>query len=535
MRRVGLVLLLVSTLLLAGCSATATPISEPAPTETTTSGNAEVLATATSDSEEQQTAEPVILYYPGSDWGYPSPFGAYLRGPGYTQMSFLFDTLVWRNETEEIGLIATEWSSSEDGIEWTFVIRPDVSFHDGEALTIEDVVFSYTFIAEHSTEFGWSVDLANIASVEAVSEDTVKFVLTNPSPDFDVVTAGVVPIIPEHVWSAVDNPEEYREDDALIGSGPYTLESYSAEEGSYVYVANESYFLGSPVVDRLIFTPVQDSALALETGTVDAASFSGKEVSAVNELLQDTDLSVIEGMDYWVLQIVFNTQSGVFADLAARQTAAISVDRQSLVDQVAPDGAVVANTGIIAPNCGWYAESENVPEYDPDAAAAAVQELGLDDQEVLLITTSTYAREAELIKADLEAAGFAVTLQTGDTATVDTLLSEGSFDLAINGHGGNARTTTLRVPDWPAGIYESAAYDELYAKQASELDAELRAQYVAELQQMVTDDLPVLTLYHPRMWCIYDATVFDGWFFTEDGYSMGIPMVLNKMIFIEQE
>jgi hypothetical protein len=59
-----------------------------------------------------------------------------------------------------------------------------------------------------------------------------------------------------------------------------------------------------------------------------------------------------------------------------------------------------------------------------------------------------------------------------------------------------------------------------------------RKELVDQIQEMVADDLPVYTLYHPHMWCIYDPDVLDTWFYTKDGIAMGVPIELNKLIFL---
>jgi peptide/nickel transport system substrate-binding protein len=136
-----------------------------------------------------------------------------------------------------------------------------------------------------------------------------------------------------------------------------------------------------------------------------------------------------------------------------------------------------------------------------------------------------------LVKADLEAAGMQVEVVTGDRATVDGLLREGDFDLALNGHGGIANPNILRTPSWPSEVYQNPAYDELFRQQAQTVDEAARREQVYRLQEIIAEDLPVLTLYHPLMWCLYDPEVLDTWFYTQGGISIGIPIELNKIVF----
>jgi peptide/nickel transport system substrate-binding protein len=139
-----------------------------------------------------------------------------------------------------------------------------------------------------------------------------------------------------------------------------------------------------------------------------------------------------------------------------------------------------------------------------------------------------------MVQKDLELAGLTVQIKTGDRATVDALLREGNFSLAINGHGGIANPSILREPDWPAATYENETYSELFARQARTVDEEARRELVWQLQEILVEELPVLPLYHPKMWLLYDGDKLDTWFYTAGGMSVGIPIPLNKLIFLPQ-
>lgn len=117
------------------------------------------MAPAAGSAPAQPTAAPVPTRVPvlrlvgGADWGYPSPFG-FNRGLGYTRASYIFDTLVWRDGSgQTIPWLATEWQVSDDQLTWTFTLRDGVKWHDGQPLTVEDVIFSYQYFATIGS--GW--------------------------------------------------------------------------------------------------------------------------------------------------------------------------------------------------------------------------------------------------------------------------------------------------------------------------------------------------------------------------------------------
>ncbi len=479
------------------------------------------------------TTGPRTLTLPGDDWGYPSPFAFYSRGPGYVRMSLLFDSLTWKDADGVIPWLAERWTTSEDGTTWTFTLRDDVTWHDGAQLTAEDVAFTFRYFQAHPEAFTWSWSVDRVTQVEAADARTVTVTLDAPLAGAHETLFGSLPIIPAHVWADVDDPARYLEDDAVLGSGPFTLSDYSKAEGRYRYAANPGYFRGVPTVDALTFVKVENQALALETGEIDWASFSGKERTAVESLRDNPDYGVLEGPSFWVLQLIFNTQRAPLDAVAVRRAIAHAVDREAIVTQVTHDGAVVASTGILSPFSPWHAPDLPTYPHDPAAARETLAAEGAAGSALTLITTPNYAREAELVQADLRAVGLEVAVQTGDRSTIDGLLREGTFDLAINGHGGIANPATLQTPTWPADVYDNPTYAARFAEQATLVDADARREVVAELQLIVAEELPVLTLWHPKMWTVYDVDAPGTWFYTQGGMGLGIPIAMNKLSFLE--
>jgi len=484
------------------------------------------------DTSTSVAAEAKTLMLPGDDWGYPSPFAFYSRGPGYIRMSFLFDTLTWKDEHGVIPWLADDWQASDDGAEWTFTLHPGVTWHDGKALSAEDVAFTFKYFKTNQAAFKWSWPVDKVESAEAVDEETVVLKLTEPLAGAHEELIGSLPIIPKHIWEGVDDPAKFTAGEAVVGSGPFKLVEYSKEQARYVYGANMDYFKGAPTVDTLIFVKVENQALALETGTTDYASFWGKEIEAVQAFEDDEKYGIIDGPSFWVLQMIFNTQKAPFDDVELRRAVAHAIDRQQIVEQVTHGGAIVANLGIVSPFTDWHNPDLPTYEHDPAQAKTMLEEAGGTDLSLTLITTGGFAREAELVQADLEAIGVEVEVQAGDYSTIDELLREGNFDLAINGHGGIANPAILRTPTWPAESYSNDAYDDLYRQQASTVDEEARRKSVWQLQEIIAEDLPVLTLYHPKMWTVYDASALDTWFYTQDGVGFGIPISMNRLIFL---
>ncbi|HIE31044.1 MAG TPA: hypothetical protein EYP67_01505 [Methanosarcinales archaeon] len=486
----------------------------------------------------------------GADWGYPSPFTFYPRGPGYSRMSLLFDTLTWKDADGVIPALADGWKVSDDGKEWTLYLDRNARWHDGELFTADDVEFTFEYMEDHEGESTWFDSTGYIDDVEVVDDYTVIIRLNEPMASFLVDIAGNVPIIPAHIWKDVSDPLTFKDDDAVIGTGPMKLVEYDSAMGSYQYEANYDYYDGKIRVDEFISMEVADTAAALQTGEVDEVSFWGAEITAKQTFEGDPDFEIITGPSFWVLQVIFNCEKYPNNISEFRQAIAHGIDRDEIVSQVLNGGGMAANTGIMHPDSIWYNPDCTVYEYEPDTANDTLDSLGFVDTDgngirnypesselsgdvrFDLYTIGRFSREAELMEDDLLVIGIGVDVKTIDWGTIDGYLKDGNFDVAISGHGGIANPQIMRVPDWPASTYHSDDYDSIYAAQEVEMDFDTRKEFVNQLQEMVADDLPVYTLYHPYMWCVYDPEVLDTWFYTRDGICIGIPLELNKLIFL---
>jgi ABC-type transport system substrate-binding protein len=129
----------------------------------------------------------------------------------------------------------------------------------------------------------------------------------------------------------------------------------------------------------------------------------------------------------------------------------------------------------------------------------------------------------------LKDAGIAVTVQTGDQATVDGLLREGNYDLLITGHGLTANPD-MEEPA-PRVVWSDPAYDAAYEASTRAVDDEDRRGYAWTMQEILATELPVLALWHPLMWEVYRPDVVEP-FYTSEGVDGGIPLAVNKLMFI---
>ncbi len=505
-----------------------------------------------------------VVRLPGQPVGFPSPF-AYLGGIGYVQTSLVYDTLLWKDASGAyVPWLAEDHERSEDGTTYTFHLRDDVRWHDGEPLTPSDVVFTFEYLREHAEGIAPSVIARIPASLEEVRAPDHRTVeLQMSQPDWTVegfAFATGVFILPEHVWAEIDDPGQVRDLEVLVGSGPYLPAELEPDTGANLYLANEDYFLGKPAVSRIEFQPVDDELSALQGGATDQAGGVGPGTgllpTAVEPFRGDDEYEVFDATGDTVTALYWNvSDDGPLSDLAFRQAVAHGIDRQRLVDQLFDGQALVGSPGLLPPTNPMHVEVEPY-EYDPDLAERLLEDAGyLRDDDgrrtdaegeplrfELLISDQQPSAPVELVVADLEALGIGIDVRSVDLPTFHERRNQEDTELSINTFGG---TNTDEQPDGMSKVYLSETgalqraqgygderFDALHREQRGTLEEADRVELAEEMQQLAAEELPVLPLFYPPLTTVVRTTTFDGWYQTPGGVGGLVPSVNDKRAFI---
>jgi peptide/nickel transport system substrate-binding protein len=495
-----------------------------------------LMATGPACAADYEVAEYTIADATG-DWGFPSPYAHYSRGPGYVRMSFVFDTLVWKDDDGYLPALAEDWRYIEEENAYVFDLRDDVTWHDGEKFTADDVVFTVDYIQDHP--YQW-VDSGVIDRAEAAGDRSVELYLSEPYAPFMDLVACTLPILPRHIWEDVSDPASFRDEEALVGTGPFKLADYDQVQGTYLYEAYDGYYQGVPKVGRIIFVKMSDqtSPAGLKQGSIDAASVPPEAVLQ----LEGSGLEVIEGAHDWNAKLMINHQKEPFSDPEFRRALAYAIDREALVDVTQRGQAIVGSPGLVPPDSDWYNPDVEEYEYDPDLARQMISDLGLAGEEVEILVAERGtagwpgSRVADLIEEQLEDAGLDVTLRSLDGATLDTRVQAWEFDLALLGHGGLGadpdylRRMTLDATLNSVQYHEDDELTDILEGQQSETDEDDRADMIFEAQELYAEDLPAITLYYPNWYWAHNGDV--DLFYTKGGIAIGVPIPLNKISFL---
>ena len=500
--------------------------------------------------EEESPSQPptVSIADETGDWGYPTPYGMYPRGPGYVRMSLIFETLVWKDEEGLTGALAKSWRYDPETTTYSFALRKGLKWHDGEELTAEDVAFTFRYVGEHP--WPW-LKSGVVKEVVVRDQRRVDIRLDRPYAPFLANVAGTLPILPAHTWRSVEDPKTFRGEGALVGSGPYRLGDYDPAHGTYLYTAWEDYYLGLPRVERIQFVKYSQemTPAALRRDKVNAGAIPPETV----EDLRKGGWRILEQPPVWAAKLMINHRVAPFSQKKVRQAMAYAVDRERLVKIVRRGHGLPGSPGLIPPTNDWW-HNPDVRQYNhnPKKARQLLADAGYEPGEdgffdpdsgeklqfELLVAPARqeFGRLAEILKGQFEEVGLRVQSRAVEAKTLDALLGEGRFELAISGHGGLGGDPEILNKMIAGKSFNSARYranselNQLLENQLRQTNREERRTTVFRIQELYAEEVPAITLYHPTWYWALDGTV--ELYYTPGGIALGIPLPLNRLAFV---
>ncbi|MFN4101938.1 MAG: ABC transporter substrate-binding protein [Pararhodobacter sp.] len=297
---------------------------------------------------------------------------------GWKWMRLYYDRLVRLSpEVEPVPWMAESVEALDDTTV-EVVLREGLTWHDGEALTASDVAFTFQYYMD-STYSYFDSYLAPIASVEATDERTVVFTLSEPSAPFATITLSQIPILPEHIWGSIDNPEDLTpEQIPTVGSGPFTYGQYNRGEIMTLGVFEDHFHADEIAVDGvefIIYADAEGVFTGMQTGQVDMTAWR-MEPGQIPLAEGNEALTVVSVPDFGYFHFTFNLREAPFDDRAVRRALTMAMDRERMVN-VLLDGRGEVGTTVVAPvNAFWHNPFVERFDFDMDAARAELEEAG---------------------------------------------------------------------------------------------------------------------------------------------------------------
>jgi peptide/nickel transport system substrate-binding protein len=325
--------------------------------------------------------------------------------------------------------LATDWEF-KDPQTLVFTLRQGVKFHNGRALTADDVKYSLDRIRDPDVPAGYASYIESIDSVDATDASHVTLHLKRP--DAAILNNLAMPAMAIVAKEAVQ-PQPVGLKQTMMGTGPFKFKEFTPGQ-KLVLVKNPDYYVqGQPLLDELDFIPLPDETArtnALRSGEVDYIEPAApKDIQA---LRNDRSMTVTGGPNLSFVGVSLNTTHKPFDDERVRQALAYGINRDEVI-QKAFDGFAQPLWGppLIPPY--WAGNTDKYYSYDPAKAKSLLAEAGLPDGFKTTIKigigTSYHRPFAEVVQSELKKIGVDVEIvpQDGPVSNKDWI--SGNFDM----------------------------------------------------------------------------------------------------------
>ncbi len=436
--------------------------------------------------------------------------------------------------------LAERYEISEDGKEYAFTLREDAQWHDGKPFGADDVIFTISAILNEDygspLRAGWQG-----ITVEKVSDHAVKILLPKPYSQF--IDRATVGILPKHVWENI-NPKNIHLADANqrpIGTGPYRFSKFTKDRlgniVSYTLTAHEKFFGGTPFIQTLtfFFFPYEDEAIA--------AYRRGDVMAIGNVTPRERDRAEKRKSVTYALHIpkyfavFFNiSKSKPLVDKNVRMALAAATDKNDMIQKVLGGNGVPIDSSIF-PWMAGYNEKVVQREFSIERAKEILEQVGRKDGDgdgirektiagdkeptplEIALATSDFpdlVQAAELLKASWEQLGARIRLDIRDVEELKQRTIKPRFFEALL--FGEALTLTpdlyffwhssqKKDPGLNLSLFDHKEVDRLLESVRESLNPEERMGNLQKVQEIISEELPVLFLYSPFYLFIVDRDV----------------------------
>lgn len=438
-----------------------------------------------------------------------------------------------------VDVLCESWEVSDDGLTFTFTLRDDLKWSDGEAVDSADFKFTYDAINSDLVESPRTYVWEGLESIEAPDPSTI--VVKYSEVRCDAVGNLGSGILPEHLYADdfSDIMESPDNEAPRLSAGPFSFQSWTRDD-NVIVVRNDAYSDGAPTMDGQIYRVVPDAGARLaqlQSGEIDIVELQPSQLSAIEGNPAITRYSwnddgytyigfnlgnpdnVLPGQDEEG-NIIPQDPHPILGDKRVRQAIAYSLDYQSIIDDIFFGQGYLQPANVL-PAVEW-AYNPNIEPYmqDLEKAAALLEEAGWVDADgdgvrekdgmpldLSLITNSSNTARMDLgayVQDQLNSLGFNIDFQGLDFGTLLDQTDTQTYDMYILGWTGlgsdpNDDAFWLSNQDVPGSGFNNVSF---YNERVEELlqtgvtvpgcAPEDRAPYYMEIQEIMHDELPYL-------------------------------------------
>jgi peptide/nickel transport system substrate-binding protein len=398
----------------------------------------------------------------------------------------VYQGLVARTPDQEIvPSLASDWEVSEDGLTYTFTIEEGVTFHDGQELTPQDVVWSLQ-TRKDTPEWADSARLANVSTIAADGQ-TVTLTLSQPDSSLLWNLTGRAGIVLKE-----GDTVDYQT--AANGTGPFVLDEWR-QGSSITFTRNDSYWGEPAQVAEVVFDYIPEDQAALNAaaaGEVDV--LTGFDPTLAEQIEQNGDFTVVLGSATDKSVLAMNSTAAPLDDQRVRQAIRQAIDHDAIVEAV---GAGQTLYGPIPePDPGYEDLSDTAP-YDPEAARALLEEAGVDDLDLTLTIPSFYGTTIpQILVSNLNEVGITLEVDSVDFSTwLNDVYTNKDYELSYVNHAEPRDFENWANPDYYF-TYDNPEVQDLYEQSLRATDEAEADALLAEAARIVAEDAAADWLYN---------------------------------------
>lgn len=430
--------------------------------------------------------------------------------------------------------VAQSWETPDDKT-IIFHLNPNAKFQNGQPVTAEDVKWTYDSTMAETFTTSKKSGYSAVASIEAPDAKTIIFKLKEPNGGlFDNLNLGIIP------KGSDANAMKTRP----ISVGPYQVTNFRTDE-SVELKAHEGYHLGAPKLKNIQVRIIPDTTtlvLELRRGSVDLET-NAIPFENVNEFEKSPKHTVVKKPGSVWQYLAFNLKDPILKKAEVRRAIAHAIDRQRIVQDLLRGHGVPADSMF---GQGHWARAENLPAYgfDPNRAKQLLDQAGHRDPDgdgpkmrfSMTFKTSTNPEantRAEMIQQMLRQVGIDMKIVASETGTFLEDIGKGNFQMYSLSRNGIADPDFYYVifhsrntpPEGQnRGYYANPKVDQLIIEGRSTFDRAKRKQIYGEIQRIVQEDLPYVSLYHQINVAVMDKDL-QGYTMYPAGFWLGIPQM----------
>lgn len=429
------------------------------------------------------------------------------------------------NGSNELGVASAEPTVSEDGLTYTFTIRDDANWSNGDPVTAEDFVYTYKrtvtpetiggnankfYVIENAEAIANGEADPDTLGVVAVDDKTLEITLNNPTPYFTDLLATPYFLPMNHTVATELGSDYGTSAENAVYNGPFEVSEWNATEIEWTTVKNEDYWDTENVdldsIDWVMSKENSTNVNLFEGGELQYTEITTPFVQQYegNEALSIEPKGMIGYME-------FNSQSSPTSNVHFRRAISQAYDRQAFVDAILQDGSIPAGGWIpseFGSNPGtdvdFREENGDLMAFNVEAAqeewALALEELGTDSVEIELLTSDTETSKAtsEYLQAQLQTnlPGLTVTVRNVPLKSRQAITGTGEFDIVYGTYNPSYADPTAFLDYFvtgsslSSGDFSDPTYDELMneGKITNALDPEARWENFLDAERYLVED-----------------------------------------------